>query len=116
MNRKTRFTLAVALVLGILGVRYFTETGHHIATFLPFWESNGGTARFGLPRLLRQGAHQRDGHRPAGRSPPFTGDTVERRALNRGQPRECGLQVPQRVRHLQRTHGLGIQPFQHIDR
>ena len=25
MNRKTRFTLAVALVLGILGVRYFTD-------------------------------------------------------------------------------------------
>lgn len=31
------------------GVRFFAETGHHVATFLPFWEANGGTARFGLP-------------------------------------------------------------------
>lgn len=31
------------------GGRYFGETGHTVSLFLPFWEANGGMARFGLP-------------------------------------------------------------------
>ena len=31
------------------GVRFFPETGHNASLFLPFWEANGGMARFGLP-------------------------------------------------------------------
>jgi uncharacterized protein YkwD len=31
------------------GGRFFPETGHNVALFLRYWETNGGLARFGLP-------------------------------------------------------------------
>lgn len=34
---------------GAKGSRYFIQTGHNLALFLPYWNTNGGLERFGLP-------------------------------------------------------------------